>query len=280
MGNTKKLLGNKNVVTLLGIVLVVVVLYLFYIWRVRSAVDFVTIPIANKNIDPMKEIDANMVARIDVPKAALRGNVIYTESQVIGKFSGVNSYIPNGSFFYYSSETSAGNIVSKDDLPTAFLYEFDLDKDVVAYNYSVDTQSTYSNSVEPGKYIDVYLRVRTGKTQDEYQFGKLVSNVKVLAVKDGSGRNVFTQTNEVRTPASIVFGVDSEINYYLRTAENLIDNVEIIIVPTTVDAEIGEGLVPDATLSAEELKTYLDDYVEYLPSDEAEETQEPTNITE
>ena len=222
MGNAKKLLGNKNVVTLLGMILVVVVLYLFYMYNVKTAVDSVSITIANRNIEPMTELQASMISKVDVPKAALRGNVIYSENQVTnGKFSGINSYIPNGSFFYYSSEGSSGNIVDKDDLPTAFLFEFDLDKDVVAYSYSVTTTTTYSNSVVPGNYIDVYLRIL--KDDGSYDVGKLVSNVKVLAVKDGAGRNVFVETNEQRTPAMIIFGVDSETNYYLRSAENLGD---------------------------------------------------------
>ena len=40
MGSTKKLLGNKNVVTLLGMIVIVIVLYIFYRWRVNSAVNF------------------------------------------------------------------------------------------------------------------------------------------------------------------------------------------------------------------------------------------------
>ena len=268
MGNAKKLLGNKNVVTLLGMILVVVVLYLFYIYNVKTAVDSVSIPIANRNIEPMTEIQASMISKVDVPKAALRGNVIYAESQVTnGMFSGVNSYIPNGSFFYYSSTESAGNIVSKDDLPTAFLYEFDLDKDVVAYSYGVTTMSTYGNSVLPGRYIDVYLRIL--KDDGSYDVGMLVSNVKVLAVKDGSGRNVFEGVNETRTPAMIIFGVDSETNYYLRSAENLGEKVDIIIVPNN-SANLAENGAPETNMPTSELREYLGKYVEYLP-DEAQE---------
>ena len=44
MGNLKKLLSNKNVVTLLGAILIVVVLFLFYRWRVNSAIQPVQLP--------------------------------------------------------------------------------------------------------------------------------------------------------------------------------------------------------------------------------------------
>ncbi len=277
----KKFLGNKNVVTLLGMIVIVVVLYMFYLWRVRSAVNFKDVIIAEKNIDRMTEIDRSMYKKEGIPDKALIGNVIYNESQLAGKFSGVNSYIPIGSFFYYSSANNAGNIVDKYDLPTAFLFEFDLDKDIVAYNYKVNTQVTYANSVLPGNYIDVYLRIAKSNASGDikYTFGKLVENVKVLSVKDGSGRNVFTNTNETRTPSMIIFGVEREINKYLRTAETLIGDVEIIIVPTNVNFTDEDPANYETAMTTQELKDYLDEFVDY--KEDEEETgaaNEGTNV--
>ncbi len=268
----KKFLGNKNVVTLLGMIVIVVVLYLFYLWRVRSAVNFKDVIIAEKNIDRMTEIDRSMYKKEGIPEDALIGNVIYNESQLAGKFTGVNSYVPIGSFFYYSSESSVGNVVEKYDLPIAFLFEFDLDKDIVAYNYLVNNETTYSNSVLPGNYIDVYLRI--AKQQDtkeiKYTFGKLVENVKVLSVKDGSGRNVFTKTNASRSPSMIIFGVDTETNKYLRTAETLTGEVEIIIVPTNVNFfDDKDPSTYETAMTTQELKDYLDDFVDFKEDEEA-----------
>ena len=184
----KKLLANKNVVTILGAILIVVVLFAFYKWRVNQAINPISVPYAKVAIGPRTQITSDMIDYVDIQESAIRGNVIYAESQLTnGMYSGVNSYIPNGSFFYYSSAESAGNIISKKDLPTAFLEEFELDKDVVAYSYPVTTMSSYSNSIVPGKYIDIYLRIL--KDDGSYDVGKLVSNVKVLAVKDSSGRS-------------------------------------------------------------------------------------------
>ena len=278
MGSTKKLLGNKNVVTLLGMIVIVIVLYIFYRWRVNSAVNFQNVVMATKNIDRMTELDRSMYKVEGIPETAIIGNVIYNADQLNGKFSGVNSYIPIGSFFYYSSENSAGNVVDKYDLPIAFLFEFDLDKEIVAYNYLVNNETTYSNSVLPGNYIDVYLRI--AKESDagdvKYTFGKLVENVKVLSVKDGSGRNVFSP-EQTRSPAMIIFGVDVETNKYLRTAETLIGNVEIIIVPTNVNLFDNDPSTYETAMTTQELKDFLDDFVEFKEDDEM---PEETNTTE
>lgn len=280
MGSTKKLLGNKNVVTLLGMIVIVIVLYIFYRWRVNSAVNFQNVVMATKNIDRMTEIDKSMFTTEGIPEKALIGNVIYDEGQLAGKFSGVNSYIPIGSFFYYSTENSVGNIVNKYDLPIAFLFEFDLDKDVIAYNYTVDNATTYSNSMLPGNYIDVYLRIANDSESKDtkYTIGKLIENVKVLSVKDGSGRNVFTGTNEHRTPAMIIFGIDTETNKYLRTAEKLSNSVEIIIVPTNVNL-IEEGGDYEATMTTQKLKDFLDEYVDFKEDEETNLTTSTSTTT-
>lgn len=278
----KKFLGNKNVVTLLGMIVIVIVLYMFYLWRVRSAVNFKDVVIAEKNIDRMTEIDRSMFKTEGIPETAIIGNVIYNENQLAGKFSGVNSYIPIGSFFYYSSENNVGNVVDKYDLPISFLFEFDLDKDIIAYNYLVNNQTTYSNSILPGNYIDVYLRIaKEGEANNiKYTFGKLVENVKVLSVRDGSGRNTITNTNENRSPAMIIFGVDVETNKYLRTAETLRGNVEIIIVPTNVNLFEKDPSTYETSLTTQELKDYLDDFVEFKEDEEMKNNNNETETTE
>ncbi len=261
MGSTKKLLANKNVVTILGMILIVIVLYLFYTWRVNSATDRVSVPTAANDIEKMTEIKESDILMVDVPTAALRGNVVYSKKRVVGRFSGINSKIPQGSFFYYSSESGAGNIVEKDDLPTAFLFEFDLDKDVVAYNYSVNVETTYSNSIRPGKYIDVYLRIKNDDDEG-YKTGKLISDLKVLAVKDSAGRNVFSGTNENRTPSMIIFGAPYHYNALLRAAENLSSKIDIIIVPTAADAGLDPTQSLDVNIDSTELDELLSSYID------------------
>ena len=86
----------------------------------------------------------------------------------------------------------------------------DYPKGYVLYNLSVDTASTYGNSVYPGNYIDIYLKAVNTLSEaqiidsqykgraDQVMLGKLLSNVEVLAVKDSSGKAVFQNMDEGR----------------------------------------------------------------------------------
>ena len=62
MGNTiKRFLTNKNTVTLLAIVACVVVLYLFYNWRVKQAVTTTEVCYATQTIPARTEITEDMI---------------------------------------------------------------------------------------------------------------------------------------------------------------------------------------------------------------------------
>jgi hypothetical protein len=81
--------------------------------------------------------------------------------------------------------------------------------------------------------------------------GKLIENVKVLAVKDSQGRNVFENSDETRTPAYIIFGLESNLNILLRKASYLSSfSVELFPVPhgVTISASEGETVVSSQTL--------------------------------
>ena len=56
--------------------------------------------------------------------------------------------------------------------------------------------------------------------------GKLVENIRVLAVKDKNGRHVFENSEEERTPATIIFAVPENIHILLRQVVSL-SNVKI-----------------------------------------------------
>ena len=230
MGNLKKLLSNKNVVTLLGAILIVVVLYLFYNWRVESAVQPVAIPYALHSIEPQTLITNEDMATVEVAQSSLKGNVTYSAAEVSGKYS--TSFIPAGGFFYRDA-----NYSEVGSLPNKYLYE-NIKEGLIAFNYKVDVTTTFGNSFFPGKYFDIYVKIITDKENNKILFGKLVSNLKVAAVRDGSGRDVFAASDEVRSPSQIVFGVDEETNVLLRGTEKLAEDgeiVEIILVPTAFD---------------------------------------------
>ena len=68
----------------------------------------------------------------------------------------------------------------------------------------------------------------------EVMFGKFISNVEVLDVKDSSGQHVFENSDETRTPAYMLFAVPEETHLLLRKALYLDDyDVELILIPNT-----------------------------------------------
>ena len=92
---------------------------------------------------------------------------------------------------------------------------------------SVDMNSTLGNSVLPNSYIDIYM-----KATDEngvIMFGKLMENIKVLVVHDGSGKNVFDNVNSIGTASKIGFAVSQDLYILLKKANYL--GIDLQLVP-------------------------------------------------
>lgn len=261
MGNLttgiKKFLQNKNTVTVLGVVVAIIILYVAYNMRVKSAVNPISVPYAKEQVSPGTQITADMVGTRDVPPSMLEGDVITNQANVIDKYASADTVIPAGSLFYERA------VVEQEQLPANIILQYP--KGYVLYNMPVDTASTYGNSVYPGNYIDIYLKA-VNKLSDEevaagasnankIMLGKLLSNVKVLAVKDSSGQPVFSNLDEQRTPAMIVFAVPEEYYILLKKAEYLRTyDSTLIPVPTNESLKDEPG---DLAISSEQLKEWI-----------------------
>lgn len=242
----KKLLANKNVVTILGAVLIVIVLYAFYNWRVNKAIEPIKVPYAKVEIGPRTEITSDMIGYVDIQQAALKGNVLTNaNTQIVGMYTNINNTIPAGSMFYKEA------LVRFEELADSFLIQ--MPDEMVAYNYKVNVMTTYGNSIYPGNYVDVYFK---GVQNNKILLGKLAQNIKVLAVKDNNGNHVFENTSEGRTPSQIIFAVPSDMHELLRTAEYIPD-AELILVPTNVSYKLEtDEIVTEIT--SEEIKAYIE----------------------
>ena len=252
----KNLLANKNVVTIIGAILIVIVLYAFYKWRVNAAINPISVPYALETIGPRTKITNDMIGYVDIQQSSIKGNVLTNaNSQIVGMYTNVNSTIPAGSMFYEDL------IVRFEDLADSFLIDMPKDSEgnyMTAYNFKVDTESTYGNSIYPGNYVDIYFRSTQTNT---VIYGKLATNVKVLAVKDSSGNHVFENITENRQPNQIIIAVTEELSSILRVAESLEDS-EIILVPTNVTYryETEEEIVTE--VSDNEIKSYIEAYMD------------------
>ena len=84
----------------------------------------------------------------------------------------------------------------------------------------------------PGSHINIYYKSLNDK--GEIMFGKFISNIKVLDVKDASGQHVFENSEDTRTPAYMLFAVPEETHLLLRKALYLDEyDVELILIPNT-----------------------------------------------
>ena len=267
MGNTtnglKKFLQNKNTVTVIGVVLAVLVLYVGYNLRVNKAINPITVPYAKETIKGGTQITQDMVGTIQVPPSMLKGNVLTQQSQIIDKYARPDSIIPEGSLFYSTA------VVEEGQLPASIILKYP--KGYVLYNMAVTTQSTYGNSVYPENYIDIYLKAVNKITDgevtpdaDKIMLGKLVENVKVLAVKDASGQAVFANLDEQRTPAMIIFAVPEEMYLLLKKAEYLRNyDTTLIPVPTNESLQDKPG---DVNISSEDLKNWINKFTVWTES--------------
>lgn len=256
IGNTiKKFISNKNNVTIVGVVAAIFILYVAYTIRVNSAISPVSVPYARQQISPGTQITSSMVGVRDVPPSLIKGDVIRNAGEVINKYASANSVIPSGSLFYTST------VVQKEQVPTNVILEYPTG--YVLYNMSVSTSSTYGNSMYPGNYIDIYLKavnrilddqVMT-EDADKVMLGKLLENVKILAVKDSTGQAVFADLDNQKTPAMIVFAVPEEYYILLKKAEYLSTYESTLIpVPTNESLKDNPG---DLKLYDESLKDWI-----------------------
>lgn len=252
----KKALTNKNTVTVLGVLLAVIVLYVGYNWRVKTATNPIQVPYAIKTISAGTEITEDMVDVTDVPPAMLKGDVIRDKQNVVGKYTMADTVIPEGSLFYGRA------VCEQEQLPANIILKYP--KGYVLYYMSVNMETTYSNSIYPGNYIDVYLKAsllnQDGST-GKVTFGKLLENIKVLAVRDSAGKNVFSNVDENSVPSQLIFAVPQDYYLLLKKAEYLgTFNTELLPVPTAESLKSNPG---DLKLTSETLKDFINQNTVY-----------------
>ena len=248
----KKLLTNKNTVTIIGVVLMVLVLYIGYTWRIKSMTDPISVPYAIETLRAGTQITSDKVGTLNVPKSALKGTIITDARNVIGKYVHGDSIIPEGSLFYSRS------VVEKDQLPGVDALQYE--DGYVLVNFPVTTETTYGKLIYPGDYVDLYLKIMysgenlSEEDSNKLTVGKLLNNVKILKVIDSEGNNVFADLENKGTPSQIIFAVPSEYHILLRKAMYL-RSYESTIIPVPIKMTSDEA--PKPTVSSNELVNFI-----------------------
>lgn len=271
----KKFFGNKNTVTILGVILCLVILYVGYNYQINKKTELVAIPVAKETIQPRTYITDDMIEIRNVPIELLKTSNYYTTSKnIVGKYSNYNTMIAKGSLFYTDL------VVDEKNLPDSAFK--DVPEGYTVINYPVTIASTYANSMAPGSYINIYYK--SLNDDGEVMFGKFISNVEVLDVKDSAGRHVFENSDESRTPAYMLFAVPEETHLLLRKALYLDDyDVELLLIPNT------ETITKDDTVrvSSSQIEEFINSKTVFVSVDDLpqisdrvqEDTSTDTNNT-
>lgn len=238
----KRFFQNKNTVTIIAIILSLGILYMAYNYRIQKATEPVDVPYAVRELEPRTLITNDMVSVKKVPGGIIGGNVLMSKNDIVGKYVSNEAVIPNGSVFYKEA------IVSWDEIPSSLFEDIPDGNTVVALPVSLE--STYGNSIFPGNYIDLYFSVF--KDDGDLMLGKFIESIKVLAVTDSSGNNIFETNGDLATPAYLLFSVDEPRHLLLRKASYLSGT----IFPVPRNAEYSKN--PSPTIVA---SSYLEKYI-------------------
>ena len=267
--NTSKLtrmIKSKGFVTGLCAVLALAVLIIGYNIRINNATKPVSLPVARVTIDPKTKITDDMIVYREVPRGALNSEYYVNKNQIIGKYTKINAVVPAGSMFYTEL------LIDKEELPDSALY--DIPKGETLYYLTVNMLTSYTNSILPNNYVDIYLST---KDDGKALVGKLLKNIKILAVKTSDGKNVFEGGDTSRVPYVIIFSLPEDQHLLLRKV-NAINNfsvanenggfsrIEITPVPTNVNIDNRtDELVSE--VSSEYLKEYILNMAASLPEE-------------
>lgn len=252
----KRFIGNRNTVTLLGILACVSVLLIGYNYRVNQAINPIAIPYAKVSIPKRTLITSEMVGKIKVSTdfTSNATNLVSNVNDVINKYASYKTNIPKNSLFY--SEM----LKNEDEMPDhAFA---DIEDGYTIYSLDVSLDDTYANSIREGDYIDLYMSTNDPSNSNLVMYGKLIESIRVLAVKDASGNNILKSSAAYGKPTELLFAVQNDMYLLLMQAEFITDTkikIEPVIRNQNYTAAANETRV-----SSEQLQTFIKDRVSNL----------------
>ncbi len=223
----KRLIANKNTITILGLLIGVAVIVVGYYMRIEAATKPVTLWVANKQLEPQTIVTQDMLTTIKMPEREVRkiDNIIRQQSLIVGKAVHYNTTIPKNGFFYTTS------LLSEDDMPDSVYGDMPDGHGVFILetkNFS-GLEPVPVNRIMPGQYIDIYFmtKVKSGVNANKWAGDYFLKSVQVKAVEDSQGRDVF-KSEKAGTPTKFYFTFEDSLATLLSNA-------------VTIDSSSGTG---------------------------------------
>lgn len=274
----KKFLRNKNTITVLGIIIILVLLYYGYTKTVNTTINPISVPVAARTIPARTQISSADITYKKIAEVMIDDNVVRNPSEILGSgnnaealYTNLNVTIPEGSVFYKSW------LVKKNEIAGNWIEEIKTDEGYEAYYMDTNVTDTLGNNVIPGSVIDIYMQAADDNGQIMY--GRLLENIKILVVHDGSGKDVFGDTANVGSPSKLGFQLSHDFYVLLHKAQQL-SGIKLTIAPQGTKVDVSG----DVSVSSATLRDYIDARTvtlddEVSTSDEKEEKTDQNQET-
>lgn len=124
-----------------------------------------------------------------------------------------DSKIPQNGFFF------SENLISESEMPDSIFSN--IPDGYTIYALEVDNHSTYANSIFPDDSIDLYMKTERESQNNNLMYGPFITSIRVLAVKDSDGKDVFANKDDLGEPAELLFAVPEDQFLWLKKAYHL-----------------------------------------------------------
>ena len=252
-----RFLGNKNTVTIIGIIACFATLVGGYYYRVYMSANSKEIAYAKVSIDAKTAITEGMIGKIHVSSSYVSASsgLITDATRVYqkGKYSSYKTKIPKGSPIFQAQ------IINDEELPD---YAFrDLQDGTTIYSLAVDKESSYANSIRANDYIDLYVATNDNDNNGALIFTKFIDHIRVLAVKDSKGRNITKNGLANGVPTELLFAVEDRMFLLLNYAQRFPAG-KILIVPVIRGEIYSASADPKSiNISSEDMVRYIEEEV-------------------
>ena len=153
-------------------------------------------------------------------------------------------------------------------------YNWRLSKKIAFEQYKSPQDTDNNNTI---CNLRRYIYMKATDENNNVIYGKLFRNIKILAVHDSSGNNVFSDPGNVGTPANLVFALSHDNYNLLMRAEYLsTKGVDLVIAPQGENTTNEEG----ALVSSATLRDYVNNHTSSVTDDQIQEAVNDNKTTD